>query len=180
MSIKKHTDKRINPLFVHYRMNAGFIPLDTWVHDHGGRIIGEGCHLIDLMSSLTGSRISTISYEKLSPNNDKFSQQDNVAMILKYEDGSVCTIHYFASGSKQVSKEYMEVHYDEKTIVMDDYKILKGYGVSLKEIILSRSEKGQKEELEALYETLKGNKKEWPIALEDMIQTTEATFLINK
>jgi len=176
--IKKHTDKRINPLFVHYRMNAGFIPLDTWVHDHGGRIIGEGCHLIDLMSSLTGSIISTISYEKLSPNNDKFSQQDNVAIILKYEDGSVCTIHYFSSGSKQISKEYMEVHYDEKTIVMDDYKTLKGHGVSLKEISLSRSEKGQKEELEALYETLKGNKEEWPISLEDMIQTTEATFLI--
>ena len=177
--IRKHTDKRINPLFVHYRMNAGFIPLDTWVHDHGGRIIGEGCHLIDLMSSLTGSRIRTISYEKLSPNNDKFLQQDNVAMILKYEDGSVCTIHYFASGSKEISKEYMEVHYDEKTIIMDDYKTLKGFGVSLKEISLNRSDKGQKEELEALYETLKGNKKEWPISLEDMLQTTEATFLIN-
>ena len=178
--IKKHTDKRINPLFVHYRMNAGYIPLDAWVHDDGGRIIGEGCHLIDLMSALTGSRISTISYEKLSPNNEKFSQQDNVAMVLKYEDGSVCTIHYFATGSKQISKEYMEVHCDEKTIIMDDYKTLKGYGVSLKEINLARSEKGQKEELEVLYETLKGNKKEWPIALEDMIQTTEATFLINE
>jgi predicted dehydrogenase/threonine dehydrogenase-like Zn-dependent dehydrogenase len=178
--IKKHTDKRINPLFVHYRMNAGFIPLDTWVHDHGGRIIGEGCHLIDLMSSLTGSKITTVSYEKLSPNNDKFSQQDNVAMILKYEDGSVCTIHYFASGSKQLSKEYMEVHFDEKTIIMDDYKTLKGHDVSLKEISLSRSEKGQKEELEALYETLKGNKEAWPISLEDMIQTTEATFMINE
>ena len=73
----------------------------------------------------------------------------------------------------------MEVHYDEKTIIMDDYKTLKGFGVSLKEISLNRSDKGQKEELEALYETLKGNKKEWPISLEDMLQTTEATFLIN-
>ncbi len=177
--IRKHTVKRINPLFVQYRMNAGFIPLDNWVHEHGGRIVGEACHLIDLMTSLTNSTISTISYEKLSPNNDKFSQQDNVSMILKYEDGSVCNIHYFASGSKQLSKEYMEVHYDEKTITMDDYKTLKGSGVNVKEISLSRSDKGQKEELEALYDTLKGNAKDWPIALEDMIQTTEATFLIN-
>jgi predicted dehydrogenase/threonine dehydrogenase-like Zn-dependent dehydrogenase len=177
--IKKHTDKRINPLFVQYRMNAGFIPLDSWVHEHGGRIIGEACHLIDLMTSLTNSTISSVSYEKLSPNNDKFSQQDNVAMILKYEDGSVCSIHYFASGSKQLSKEYMEIHYDEKTIIMDDYKTLQGAGVNVKSINESRSDKGQKEELEALYETLKGNKKDWPIALEDMIQTTEATFLIN-
>ena len=73
----------------------------------------------------------------------------------------------------------MEIHYDEKTIIMDDYKTLKGHDVSVKEISLSRSEKGQKEELEALYETLKGNTKDWPIALEDMIQTTEATFLVN-
>jgi len=177
--IKKHTDKRINPLFIQYRMNAGFIPLDSWVHEHGGRIIGEACHLIDLMTSLTNSTISSISYEKISPNNDKFSQQDNVAMILKYEDGSVCNVHYFATGSKELSKEYMEIHYDEKTIVMDDYKTLKGSGVNVKGINESRSDKGQKEELEALYETLKGKAKEWPIALEDMVQTTEATFLIN-
>ncbi len=176
--IKKHTSQRINPLFIHYRMNAGFIPLDSWVHEHGGRIIGEACHIIDLITSLTNSKIKSISYEKLSPTNEKFSQQDNVAIILKYEDGSVGTIHYFSNGSKQLPKEYMEIHFDEKTIVMDDYKTLKGYGVSVKEINFGRSEKGQKEELEALYETLKG-KANWQIEWWDMIQTTEATFLIN-
>lgn len=178
--IKKHTDNRVNPLFVQYRMNAGFIPLDSWVHEDGGRIIGEACHIIDLMNSLTESSIQSISYEKLSPKNEKFSQQDNVAIILKYEDGSVCNIHYFACGSKQVSKEYMEVHFDEKTIIMDDYKSLKGFGCKVKEFNLTRSDKGQLEELEALAKTLKGETEEWPIALEDMVQTTEATFLINE
>ncbi|NQX99162.1 MAG: Gfo/Idh/MocA family oxidoreductase, partial [Flavobacteriales bacterium] len=176
--IKKHTDKRINPLFIQYRMNAGHIPLEHWVHESGGRIVGEGCHLVDLMTFFTGSKISSISVEKISPNNDKISAADNVSIVLKYEDGSVCNIQYFAVGSKQMSKEYMEIHYDEKTIVMDDYKTLKGYGVKLKEISKGRSDKGQKEELEALYETLKGNKAEWPIELWDMIQTTEITFAI--
>lgn len=176
--IKKHTDKRINPLFVQYRMNAGYIPMDSWVHEHGGRIIGEACHIIDLMTSLTNSKILSIGYEKMSPVNEKFSQQDNVSILLKYEDGSVCNIQYFACGSKQVSKEYMEVHFDEKTIVMDDYKSLKGYGVKVKEINLNRSDKGQKEELVALYQAIKG-KSSWPIELWDMLQTTEATFLIN-
>jgi len=175
--IKKHTSKRINPLFIQYRMNAGHIPLDQWVHEHGGRIIGEACHLIDLMTFFTESKIASISVEKISPNNDKISAADNVSMVLKYEDGSVCTIQYFAVGSKQVSKEYMEVHFDEKTIVMDDYKTLKGFGVKVKETSLGRSEKGQKQELEALYNTLKGNAK-WPIELWDMIQTTEITFAI--
>lgn len=177
--IKKHTSKRINPLFIQYRMNAGHIPLDQWVHEHGGRIVGEACHLIDLMTFFTESKIASISVEKISPNNDKISATDNVSIVLKYEDGSVCNIQYFAVGSKQISKEYMEVHFDEKTIVMDDYKTLKGYGVRLKEISIGRSDKGQKQELELLYETLKGNNKGWSIALWDMIQTTEATFLIN-
>ena len=176
--IKKHTDKRINPLFIQYRMNAGHIPLEHWVHESGGRIVGEGCHLVDLMTFFTGSKIASISVEKISPNNDKISASDNVSIVLKYEDGSVCNIQYFAVGSKQMSKEYMEIHYDDKTIVMDDYKTLKGYGVKLKEISKGRSDKGQKEELEALYETLKGNKSDWPIELWDMIQTTEITFAI--
>lgn len=176
--IKKHTSKRINPLFIQYRMNAGHIPLDQWVHEHGGRIVGEGCHLIDLMTYFTESKITSISVEKISPNNDKISAKDNVSIVLKYEDGSICNIQYFAIGNKQVSKEYMEVHFDEKTIIMDDYKTLKGFGVKVNEISLNRSDKGQKEELEILYNSLKLNST-WPIELWDMIQTTEATFLIN-
>ncbi len=176
--IKKHTDKRINPLFIHYRMNAGFIPLDHWVHEDGGRIIGEGCHIIDMMNFLTGSKIKSISSEKLGPNNTRFSADDNRSIVLKYEDGSVCTIHYFAVGSKKMAKEYMEVHFDEKTITMEDYKSLEGFGIKVKNVSSSISQKGQLEELSFLYNTLKGKSKDWPIALWDMVQTTEISFVI--
>ncbi len=175
---KKHTDKRINPLLIHYRMNAGYIPLDHWVHEDGGRMVGEACHIIDLMSFFTGSEIESISVESLNPKTSHFSESDNKATILKYKDGSVCTIEYFAVGSKKFPKEYMEVHFDEKTIVMDDYKQLKGYGVNLKELKSSTSQKGQKEELVALYKALKTKKSEWPIEFWDMVQTTEISFVI--
>jgi len=174
--ILKHTSKRVNPLFIQYRMNAGFIPLDHWVHENGGRIVGEGCHIIDLMTSLVGERVVSISCESISPKNDKFLSEDNKSIILKYEDGSVANIQYFAMGSKEFAKEYMEVHFDNKTIVMDDYKSLKGYGIKVKEIKTALSEKGQFEELEVLYETLSGEKDSWAIELWDMIQTTEITF----
>lgn len=176
--IKKHTDKRINPLFIRYRMNAGFIPLDHWVHEDGGRMVGEVCHIIDLMTSLINSKIESISVESLTPNTDKYSSRDNKSITLKYQDGSVASIEYFAVGSKGLSKEFMEVHFDGKSIIMDDYKSLKGYGVKLNKITTDLSEKGQFEELGVLYEALKGNKKEWPIAFWDMIQTTESTFLV--
>lgn len=175
--IKRHTDKRINPLFIHYRMNAGFIDKSHWVHEHGGRIIGEGCHIIDLMNYLTGSEIKQISFDSLSPVTEKFSSSDNKSIIMKYNDGSICVIDYFAVGSKQFGKEFMEVHFDEKTIVLDDYKKIKGYGVKIKEIETKTSQKGQFEELLALHDVLTGKKEKWPIELWDLIQTTEISFI---
>ncbi len=174
--IKKHTDKRINPLFVRYRMNAGYIPHDHWIHENGGRMVGEACHIIDLMTFLTGQRIVSIHSESLSPNTNALSSSDNKVVILKYGDGSVCEFAYFANGSKQFPKEYMEVHFDEKTIILDDYKSLKGYGLKIREIKSSTPQKGQLEELEALYDTLTGKTSTWPIELWDMAQTTEVTF----
>ena len=176
--IKKHTDQRINPMFIRYRMNAGFIQADHWVHEHGGRIIGEACHIIDLMTALTGSIVESISVESLTPKTEKYGASDNKSILLKYSDGSVASIEYFSVGSSLLGKEFMEVHFDGKSIVMDDYKSLKGFGVKVDEITTATSQKGQLEELDALYQTICGNRKEWPIDLWDMWQTTEITFAV--
>ena len=176
--IKKHTDARINPMIIRYRMNAGYIPMDHWVHENGGRMVGEACHIIDLMTALTGSEIQSVFSQAITPSNEKYSAEDNKSIVLKYKDGSVANIEYFANGSKELSKEFMEIHFDGKSIVLDDYKSLKGYGVGLKEISTNVSQKGQLEELEALFEALKGSKKNWPIELWDMVQTTEISFSI--
>jgi predicted dehydrogenase len=178
LEIKKHTDKRINPLFIHYRMNAGFIPLDHWVHEDGGRIVGEACHIIDLMTFLTESKIKSISVDSLKPVNESFSASDNKAITLAYKDGSIATIHYLSVGSRDCPKENMEIHFDGKSIIMDDYKALKGFGIKVDEISTTSSQKGHVEELERLYDTLNGKNRVWPIDLWDMVQTTEATILL--
>jgi predicted dehydrogenase/threonine dehydrogenase-like Zn-dependent dehydrogenase len=174
--IKKYTQNRINPLFMHYRMNAGYIPSDHWIHENGGRIVGEACHIIDLMTFLTESEIKSVSYQSLDPRTAKFSKADNKSILLHYQDGSIATIEYFAVGSKEFPKEYLEIHFDEKTIVMEDYKKLKGYGVHIKEINSKIAEKGHLEELIRLYDTLKGSNPSWPIQLWEMIQTTKITL----
>ena len=176
--IKKHTSARVNPMIIRYRMNAGYVPMDHWVHENGGRMVGEACHIIDLMTALTGSEIESVFSQSIAPSNEKYSTEDNKSIVLKYKDGSVANIEYFANGSKELSKEFMEIHFDGKSIILDDYKSLKGYGIRVKEISTNISQKGQFEELEALSQTLKGNKKHWPIELWDMIQTTEISFLI--
>lgn len=179
MSIKKHVAQRQNPLLIRYRMNAGFIPYDHWIHEDGGRIVGEVCHIIDLMTFLTGSTIESINCQSLTNAHGKFKSDDNKSITLKYADGSVCAIDYFSVGNNSLSKEFMEVHYDGKSIILDDYKKLKGYGVNL-EINTRKSEKGQYEELLVLYDYLKGKRTAPPILVDDIFSTTEVTFLINK
>ena len=176
--VKKHTDKHINPLFIHYRMNAGYIPLDHWVHSEegGGRIIGEACHIIDLFSYLVDSPVRAYSSAGLKPVTESISASDNKSIILEYEDGSVASLDYFAVGSKELPKEWLEVHFDEKSIIVDDYKSIKGYGVKVADIHSQMPDKGQLEELEELYRCLNGENKNWPIELESMIETTEVTF----
>jgi len=178
--IKLHTDKRTNPLFLRYRMNAGYIPLDVWVHEDGGRIVGECCHIIDLMTYFTGSKIVSISVESMSSEQGKYCSSDNKSISLKYSDGSIASIDYFANGNTGLSKENLEVHFDDKSIVMDDYKSLRGYGLKVSELKAKVSEKGVLEELNYLYASLAGNNESWPIECWDLIQTTEASFLINE
>lgn len=174
--ILKHTNKRVNPLIINYRMNAGHIPGEHWVHENGGRIVGEGCHIVDLMTAIVGERIVSFTSHELSPNNNMYLTTDNKCLSIKYADGSIANISYFAIGSKELSKEFMEIHFDGKSIIMDDFKVLKGYGVKIRELSTNISEKGQFEELEHLYECLSGKTSNWPIEFWDQVQTTELTF----
>lgn len=176
--VKKHVQNRINPLFIHYRMNAGFIPLDHWMHteEGGGRMIGEACHIIDLFSYLVGNPVRAYANARLRPATESISASDNQSIILEYEDGSVASLDYFAVGSKELSKEWLEVYFDEKSIIVDDYKSIKGYGLKVADIRSQTPDKGQLEELEELYRCMNGENKGWPIELEAMVETTKITF----
>ncbi len=179
---KKHVAKRVNPLFMLYRVNAGFLRLDHWVHgeEGGGRIIGEACHFIDLFTFFTECRVKEVYTSTLIPKTQSLSLDDNRVIVLNYEDGSVATLEYFATGSRDFPKEYFEVHFDEKTIVIDDFRSMRGFGVGIKEIKGRVSEKGHLNELEILNEVLQGKTSHWPIELWDMVQTTQVTFAIEK
>lgn len=178
--IKMHTSKRINPLIMHYRMNAGYIPLDHWVHTNegGGRIIGEACHALDLLSFLVGRQVSSFSVASFIPSTGSLSSSDNRVVSLQYEDGSVGVLEYFAIGSEELPKENLEVHFDGKSIIVDDFKSMYTFGVRMDNIELRKPDKGQLEELETLSEYLLEEKTSWPIPLESLIETTELTFNI--
>ncbi|NLD46442.1 MAG: oxidoreductase, partial [Clostridiaceae bacterium] len=141
--------------------------------------IGEACHIIDLMTYFTGSKIVSVNVESLTPSSEKYLSSDNKSIILKYEDGSLCTIEYFAIGSKLYPKEFCEIHFDEKTIILDDYKSIKGFGLNVEPVSSTKSEKGQYEELIEFFNVIcSGNR--YPIPLWDLEQTTKISFIAGK
>lgn len=125
VAMKTYFSSINEPLHMHYRVNAGFLPSNHWLHDPvqgGGRIIGEGCHFIDFLSFLTGETpIAVFAYAL--PDGGKY-HQDNVSMIFRYPNGSTGVIEYLANGNKSFGKERIEVFGSGKVAVLDDFRSL--------------------------------------------------------
>ena len=157
-------------------MNAGFIPSDVWVHDMevgGGRIIGEACHFIDLCSYLADSKVISVCMNSMGVT--PAENTDNVSIILRYENGSNAVINYFANGSKAYSKERIEVYSQEKTLVLDNWRELRGYGFKGFSKMKSTMDKGHAAQFALLNERLiKGG--EELISFDSILNTTKASF----
>lgn len=179
--IHELVQERSNPMILNYRMNAGYIPLDHWVHtaEGGGRNIGEGCHIYDLFTYLTGSKVTTIDAQAIKPTTGNYIRSDNFVATMTFEDGSVATLTYTALGSKDYAKEQLQVFVDGKVIMLDDYKRLSVTGAKTKELETKISDKGQKEELEAFASAVR-NGGEWPIPLWQQLQATRVSFEVER
>ena len=157
-------------------MNAGFIPSEVWVHDlktGGGRIIGEACHFIDLCSFLTDSIVTSVCMNAMGENPEE--NTDNASILLRYKDGSNAVINYFANGSKSYSKERVEIYTQEKTMVLDKWRELKGYGCKGFTKMKKSMDKGHTTQFSLLNERmLRGGEALIPFC--SIINTTKASF----
>lgn len=178
--IKALVDQRTNPLIINYQMNAGYIPLDHWVHtsEGGGRNIGEACHIYDLFTFLTGAKVVNVTAMSITPQTAYYSSSDNFVATMNFDDGSVATLTYTALGSNEYPKETMEVFCDGKVIVMDDYKKLSVVGGKSKPFSTPTQDKGQRDELISLADGLKNGT--WPIPLWQQVQATRISLLVEE
>ncbi|MGB3548092.1 MAG: Gfo/Idh/MocA family oxidoreductase, partial [Saprospiraceae bacterium] len=106
----------------------GHIPADSWVHDMrsgGGRIVGEACHLIDLISYFTRSPVQAVVMNAMGPQTPE--NTDNASLLLRYENGSQGVINYFSNGSKGYAKERIEIYSLGRTAVIDNFRRTTGY-----------------------------------------------------
>lgn len=170
------------PMNVIATMNAGHIPPDVWVHDPevgGGRIVGEACHYVDLITYLTGSKVAEVSMQAMGENPKE--NTDNASIHLKYENGSLGVINYFANGNKSYSKERVEVYHQGRNLIMDNFRKLYGYGFDdglfniSNKVLSTKQDKGHEKQFELLTKRWKEGG-EPLIPFDEIVNTTRATF----
>ena len=166
------------PMSMVYRVNAGSIPADSWIQDPeigGGRILGEVCHFVDLLTFINGSLPLTVYASKMvAPNN----LDDVVNIALTYANGSIGTIAYYANGDKGLPKEWLEIFSLGRTAVIEEFReftlFAKGKH-SVKKLI--SQDKGQKNEVESFIGSILEGKGSI-IPFEEIYSTSLVTFRI--
>ena len=167
---------RTEPLHAHYRINAGYIPLNHWTHDPaqgGGRIVGEGCHFVDFLTFLTGTAPVSVTAQAL-PDNGKY-HQDNASMTFTFPDGSVGVVDYLASGDKSFPKERLEVFCGGRVAVLDDFRSLEMVHNGHRKVVKKAQDKGWNNEWIAFAGSIRAGGQP-PIPYDQLIGVTRATF----
>jgi predicted dehydrogenase len=174
--LASHFAHRTEALYAHYRVNAGYLPLNHWTQDPdvgGGRIIGEGCHFIDFITFLVGAVPVSVSAVAL-PDNGKY-REDNVSMTFTFPDGSVGVVDYLANGDKSFPKERIEVFCGGRVAVLDDFRALEMVHDGRRKMVKGAQDKGWKEEWVAFAKAIREGG-EPPIPYEQLVGVTKASF----
>jgi predicted dehydrogenase/threonine dehydrogenase-like Zn-dependent dehydrogenase len=179
VSIKKEFENSGEPLVINIRVNAGFIPKDHWtqIPEIGaGRIIGEICHFIDLMQFFTNSDPIKVYAECIQSGNEKLKPDDNIAIVVKFKNGSVGNLTYLANGDPSLPKELIEVFGAGKVGIINNFQN-GSLHIGNKTKSLKSSGKGHQQEIQEFLNAIKDGK-DSPISFRSICLTTLTTFKI--
>lgn len=140
---------RAQPVAISILVNAGDIPASHWTQDPavgGGRLIGEGCHFIDLALFLVGRPIATVQATMFGPQAGGI-RDDKLTATLGFADGSIATVHYWANGPKSFPKERLEVFSEGRVAVIDNWRRLQAYDWPAAKRMSRRQDKGHRDEV---------------------------------
>jgi predicted dehydrogenase len=129
------------------RVAAGPLPVDHWLNDvevGGGRLIGEGCHFIDLMCFLAGARVRSVRAFGAAPPEQPVEGVEDFVVVLEFENGSTGTLVYFSTGGRGVPKERIEIHGGATSAIIDDWRELRVVGPSGSTTTKARQDKGHR------------------------------------
>ena len=155
-------------------VNAGAIPATHWTQDRtvgGGRLVGEGCHFVDLLRFLAGAPIESFQVARMAG-----VTPDTASVTLRFADGSLGTLHYLANGSKAFPKERLEVFAAGRVLQLDNFRRLTGFGwPGFTKMNLWRQNKGQNACAAAFVAAVRAGR-EAPIPLEELLEVARVTL----
>jgi predicted dehydrogenase/threonine dehydrogenase-like Zn-dependent dehydrogenase len=156
---------RSGPASIITIVNAGYLPADHWLRDPkigGGRLLGEGCHWIDLMAFMLGQPIVSVSATAVG-NGSAHMDDDSITVTLQFADGSVGTLHYLAKGHRAFPKERITVFCDGRVLELDNFRLLRGWGwPGFGHMRLWRQDKGHRAEMATFVDQLVGGERTSP------------------
>lgn len=168
---------RCEPMVIHIRVNAGALPQRHWIHDQGGRIVGEFCHFVDWARTVVGSPIESVAATGLP--NDTQHPADDILAVLKFADGSVANLLYLTNGDRSIPKEFFEVFCEGKIGRLHDFCALELAGNGKVHRFKGQQDKGHRREIELTINAIRSGSAS-PISFEELIEVTEATLLVQQ
>ena len=177
---KELLKQKHGPYLINYRVNAGFIPKTHWVQDPevgGGRIVGECCHFLDVFNYLIESDVKHIAVEVVPIDNTTVVTYDNVAVTMKWKEGSLTVLTYTSLGHADLPKERIEIFADGSSIVIDNFREMRLFGFKERGFRLKREDKGHYQQLVELAKFLKGEKSNI-ISFQECIKSMKNTFKV--
>jgi predicted dehydrogenase len=164
-------------------VNAGAIPAGHWTQDRevgGGRLIGEACHFIDLLRCLAGHPIADHQVTTLRRPDGTDCAHDRVSVTLRFQDGSIGSVHYLANGHKSFPKERLEIFCAGRVLQLDNFRRLTAFGwPGFRKMNLWRQDKGQRACAAAFVEAARGGKPS-PIPLDELLEVSRVSIEIGE
>ncbi|MGJ0507148.1 MAG: bi-domain-containing oxidoreductase [Methylocystis sp.] len=175
VAAKKALEPRSSPLVMVYRINAGAIPMDSWIQreEGGGRIVGEVCHFVDALTYLCGSLPTEVSAVAAG------GMADAVSILIKFADGSTGSIVYSSLGDAALAKEYIEAFAAGRVVQLIDFCQLTVTREGKQTTTKTAQDKGQAALVAAFMSAVR-NGGEAPIPLIELTKVTETTFAVEE
>jgi predicted dehydrogenase/threonine dehydrogenase-like Zn-dependent dehydrogenase len=141
------------------RVNAGALPDEHWLHDPlvgGGRLLGEGCHFIDLLMHCIGPQLETVHAFAASHGQRPLECSDDFTVSLRFADRALGTLLYTAEGDTRLGKERIEAFAAGQAMVIDDFRRLEHYRDGHRSETKHRQDKGHRQQFERFLAACRG------------------------
>jgi predicted dehydrogenase len=141
------------------RVNAGALPDDHWLHDPkrgGGRLLGEGCHFIDLLMHCMGTRVAGVHAIAAPQTGRPLHCAENFVVSLRFADGSIGSLLYSSEGDPSLGKERIEAFAAGQSVVVDDFRRLERYANGHRSTTKGRRDKGHRTEMRRFLAVCRG------------------------